>query len=77
MKKYALLPFLVGLLTVNCVVFAQEINVDFTATVEETTCSMTLTALSGTNITDKTNNSYEMTMPPVSISSIANASPES
>lgn len=77
MKKYALLAsFIVGAVPCGSLC-AQDLSVDFTATVQETTCQMSLSALSGSSIVNTSTDQYEMTLPAMGISAVINESAES
>lgn len=52
---------------------AESINVDFTATVTETTCNITLKALNGSKVTDDGSDKYTLTIPDVGLDKIVNA----
>lgn len=78
MKKYTLLASLFVGAAVPCSsLYAQDLSVDFTATVQETTCQMSLAGISGTSIANTSTNQYEMTLPSMGISAVVNEGAES
>ena len=56
---------------------AESIDVDFTATVLATTCSMSIAALDGSSISGDATNGYKLTMGDVGLDKIINKSAES
>ncbi|HEI2545536.1 TPA: fimbrial protein [Escherichia coli] len=66
------LAILMGLL-LSPSTFAEDINVDFTATVKATTCNITLTALNGSSITNDGNDNYTLRIPNIGLDKIANS----
>ncbi|EDT7433668.1 fimbrial protein [Salmonella enterica subsp. enterica] len=56
---------------------AEDINVDFTATVLSTTCNMSIVALDGSTITGDATNGYTLTMGNVGLDKIINKTAES
>ena len=69
------LVILMGLL-LSPSAFAEDINVDFTATVKATTCNITLTALNGSSVTNDGNDNYTLRMPNMGLDKIVNAATE-
>lgn len=63
------LVILMGLL-LSPSAFAEDINVDFTATVKATTCNITLTALNGSSVTNDGNDNYTLRMPNMGLDKI-------
>ncbi|WP_423061541.1 fimbrial protein [Citrobacter portucalensis] len=56
---------------------AENINVDFTATVMATTCSMSIAALDGSSISGDATNGYKLTVGDIGLDKIVNKSNES
>lgn len=69
------LAILMGLL-LSPSAFAENINVDFTATVRATTCNITLTALNGSSVTNDGNDNYTLRIPNMGLDKIVNATAE-
>lgn len=69
------LAILMGLL-LSPSAFAEDINVDFTATVRATTCNITLTALNGSSVTNDGNDNYTLRIPNMGLDKIVNAAAE-
>ncbi|ALR75491.1 fimbrial protein [[Enterobacter] lignolyticus] len=56
-------------------IYAQDLTVNFTATIKDTTCAMTVIALNGANLSgDSTANDYYLDFPTMGISDIVNKS---
>lgn len=75
MRAFLLPPLL--LLTSLCLrpALATDLSVNFTATIKETTCAMTLNALNGANISgDTATNNYYLDLPDMGVSDIVNKS---
>lgn len=76
MRLLLTLPLLV--ITFICISQASATNltVNFTATIKETTCAMTVTPVNGSNISgDTTSNNYYLDLPIMGISDIYNMTP--
>ena len=74
MRAFLLPPLL---LTSLCLrpALATDLSVNFTATIKETTCAMTLNALNGANISgDTATNNYYLDLPDMGVSDIVNKS---
>lgn len=55
---------------------AQNIAIDFTATVKETTCAMTFIGISGGTFRDEGANTYTLTLPEIGLDKIVNKTPD-